>query len=249
MYGASCATSPNSRSTVRIRACASLLAGACVDRSRSAPAGTARCVDPLDEAHAREPLQRDLHAALREPHHLGDASDRADRVQVVGRRVAFERRVVQRRRREQPVAADDVLDERDRRLASDEDGQREVREQHRVAQRQDADDVGIACGRACARPDGSSADGTRRLSTTRGPGAARFGRSLGRDVDLDARRTLRHLRQRDREHPVRELGGGAARVDRRGRTQPALELAERDLELQALGPRGLGRTRGRAASR
>ena len=140
---------------------------------------------------------------------------------------------------EQAVAADDVLDERDRRLASDEDGQREVREQDRVAQRQDAEARSGRCGSGlCSSGARLVGRRPRRLSTTRGPGRcvaslASVARSTSTRVGPG-----RQLRQRDREHAVREVGRRAARVDRQRQDEPPFELAERDLDLQALGPRG-----------
>ena len=92
----------------------------------------------LQDAEALDPLDHQPQRAVREAEHLVDVGERAGGVEVALERLV-DGRVALRQDADDLALLDRVVDERHRALAGDRERQHRLREQQRVAQRQDAD--------------------------------------------------------------------------------------------------------------
>ena len=92
----------------------------------------------LEDAEALQPLHHEAQRAVREAEHLVDVGERADRVEVALERLV-DRRVALGEDADHLALLHGLVDERDGALARHRERQHRLREQQRVAQRQDAD--------------------------------------------------------------------------------------------------------------
>ncbi len=97
--------------------------------------------DPLQQPDSLDALDHHAHAAVGHPRELIDDGRGAHPVKVIGR-VRHQRQAAQRRQRQEPVAAHDVVHETDGARLGHGEGDRRQREDDRVPQRQDRERVG-----------------------------------------------------------------------------------------------------------